>query len=289
MIIIRMTGGLGNQMFQYIYGQALQKKYNRKVYYDLTWYNLSSSHRYRELESHESFRLGAFGIKPDMISERTSTFFNSKVGKVYNILQNAWGSMGLPPIMPTYHVGYWNGEPYFENVKAEAAEMYKLPASQNENAQKYKKMMHEGPTSVSMHIRRGDYSKHPQLQVCTPEYYQAAFKYLETQFDDFCVFVFSDDIPYCKEVLGDQDNIVFIENCGTDLDEFQLMSECRHHVVANSTFSWWTAWLGENQNNDGRMVLSPPNWYNQPELYPQQMKFIDIHKIIPDRWTKIDF
>ena len=82
-------------MFQYIYGQAMQEKYNQKVYYDLTWYNLSSSHRYRELETHESFRLGAFGIQPEMISESTSRFFNSKVGKVYSLGQKFLAKLGI--------------------------------------------------------------------------------------------------------------------------------------------------------------------------------------------------
>ena len=174
MLIIRVTGGLGNQMFQYIYGQAIQEKYNKKVYYDLTWYNISSGHRHRELETHESYRLGAFGIEPDMISESTSRFFNSKPGKLYNLFQLKWANWGLKPLLPTYFLGYWNGEPYFENIKEQVPGIYTLPPSSNENAQSYKKMMHEGPTSVSMHIRRGDYKNHPQLQVCTPEYYKAA-------------------------------------------------------------------------------------------------------------------
>ncbi|MEM8859477.1 MAG: alpha-1,2-fucosyltransferase, partial [Chloroflexota bacterium] len=147
----------------------------------------------------------------------------------------------------------------------------------------------DGPVSVSMHIRRGDYAKHPQLQVCTPAYYQAAFEFLKSKFEDFCVFVFSDDIPYCKEILAGNENVIYVENCGTDLDEFQLMSCCKHHVVANSTFSWWSAWLGEMRNQDGRMVLTPPVWYNEPEKYPQQMRHIDVTKIIPDHWTKIYF
>jgi len=289
MLIIRVTGGLGNQMFQYIRGQALQEKYNKKVVYDLTWYNMSSNHRYRELESHESYRLAAFGIEPEMISEQTSTFFNSKIGKVYNLIQMKWFELGMRPLFPTYFVGYWNGEAYFENIKERVPGIYTLPPSENENAIAYKKMMEDGPTSVSMHIRRGDYQNHKQLQVCTPEYYNAAIEYLKTKLDDFCVFVFSDDIGYCKEILGGHDNIVFIENCGSDLDEFQLMSVCKHHVVSNSTFSWWTAWLGEHRNKDGRMVLTPPRWYNNPEQYAQQMRHIDITKIIPDRWIKIEF
>ena len=289
MLIIRVTGGLGNQMFQYIYGQALKERFNKKVLYDLTWYNMDSSHRYRELENHESYRLRAFGIEPEMISENTSNFFNSKLGKVYNLIQQQWFKWGLRPIMPTYFLGYWNGEPYFENIKESVTNIYELPTLTNENALKYKAMMESGPTSVSMHIRRGDYKNHAHLQVCTPEYYKAAMKHLNTKLDDFCVFVFSDDISYCKEILGEHENVVFIENCGTDLDEFQLMTHCKHHVVSNSTFSWWTAWLAENRYKDGRMVLTPPNWYKNPENFTQQLRFIDLDKIIPDRWTKISF
>ena len=289
MLIIRITGGMGNQMFQYVYGRVVQKKYNQNLALDLTWYNIDSSHRYRDLEGHESYKLSAFGIDPEVISHSTSKFFNSKVGKVVNLINLQFIQRKFKPLWTAYFQGYWLGESFFEHMKSDVAKMFDLPGIKNEKALLLKEQIESGPTSVSMHIRRGDYKNHKHLQVCTPEYYKSAISHLNKALGKYQLFVFSDDIAYCREMLQGNSNITFVEDAGTDIEEFQLMIYCKHHVISNSTFSWWSAWLGENKNLDDRMVLTPNRWFNQVEGESQAAKSQDVSKIIPDRWTKIEF
>lgn len=289
MLIIRITGGMGNQMFQYVYGRVVQKKYKQKLVLDLTWYNISSSHRYRELERHESYRLSAFGIEPEITNDFTSRFFNSKIGKLVNLIQFQLINRGAKPIGAAYYTGYWLGESFFEHMKDDVAQMFSLPSIQNPLALRYKAQIKSDRAAVSMHIRRGDYKNYAHLQVCTPEYYQCAIKYLDQKLSDYQLFVFSDDIPYCREILQGVNHITFVEDAGSDLDEFQLMIHCDHHVISNSTFSWWSAWLGENQSADSRMVLAPNRWFNHAAGQSEAAKTQDVNNIIPERWIKIEF
>ena len=276
-------------MFQYVYGRVIEKKYNQKLSLDLTWYNISSTHRYRELESHESYRLSAFGIEPEVVSEPASHFHNSKVGKLVNLIHFQLINRGMKPLWPAYFQGYWLGESFFEHMKDEVANIFKLPGISNQNALNFKEQVENGPTAVSMHIRRGDYKNYKHLQVCTPEYYKSAINYLDHALDEYQLYIFSDDISYCQEMLQGYDNLTFIEDSGSDLDEFQLMIHCKHHVISNSTFSWWSAWLGENKNKDNRMILTPNRWFNQKEGESQAAKSQDVSRIIPDRWIKVEF
>ncbi|MEM9773430.1 MAG: alpha-1,2-fucosyltransferase [Chloroflexota bacterium] len=287
MVIIRVTGGLGNQMFQYIYGQALSQKYNQEVAYDLTWYGMSSNHRYRELESHEKFRLKSFGIEPRAISQNSSTFFHSKPGKAFNIVANKIFGTGVKPVLPTYLIGYWLGEQYFKNIWEDVPKIFKLPKITNKKSLNYKEQIKDSNAAVSLHVRMGDYKNYPHLQVCSPAYYKNAVNYLESKLPNAKLFVFSDDIKNAREVLGKGNDMVFVEDAGSDLDEFQLMAQCNHHVICNSTFSWWGAWLGEHTNKDDRLVLAPVRWFNQTDSHAHR-KLHDVDRIIPPRWHKIE-
>ncbi|MFK7803251.1 MAG: alpha-1,2-fucosyltransferase [Anaerolineae bacterium] len=276
-------------MFQYVYGRVAEKKYNQKLAFDLTWYNISSSHRYRELEGHESYRLSAFSIEPELINDTQSQFFNSKPGKLVNLIHFNLIDRGIKPLGPAYFQGYWLGESFFEHMKDDVVDMFKITDIENQDALKYKRKIEGSSAPVSMHIRRGDYKNHKHLQVCTPEYYKSAIKHLDKTLGNYELFVFSDDIAYCQDMLKGIPNVTFIENGGSDVDEFKLMIHCKHHVISNSTFSWWSAWLGENRSNDNRMVLTPNRWFNQTEGESQAAKSQDVNKIIPERWTKVEF
>lgn len=290
MIIIRVTGGMGNQMFQYIFGRALQKKYNQKLAYDLTWYNISSSHRYSELQAHESFRLDVFDIHPDAIDVPQSNFFNSRVGKVFNGLHFQGIGRGMKPMFPAYYSGYWQGEAFFDNIKDEVVGIFKMPELTNDVAHNYASQIKEAPNAVSLHVRRGDSTKNPTLQICPPSYYQNAIQHIDSNLSEYNLFVFSDDVAYCREIFGDNKKITYVERAGIDLDDFHLMSLCDHHVIANSSFSWWSAWLGENKAKDGRIVMAPELWYRDlHKLAPRQRRYHHPDKILPERWVKIGF
>lgn len=120
--------------------------------------------------------------------------------------------------------------------------------------------------TVSIHIRRGDYVNHPNYWVVTPEYIQAALE----QFSDneYTFLIFSDDIQWCKEIFPE--GVIFME-VNNQFEDLCLMSLCNHNIIANSSFSWWSAFLNKNKN---KRVIAPQMWYSEykdlSDLYPQQ-------------------
>ena len=138
----------------------------------------------------------------------------------------------------------------------------------------------KGTPSVSLHIRRGDYLSDLKVSkvhgMCDIEYYQKAISYLSSRIQDPVVYVFSDDIEWCKKNLGFLKNKVFIDNTKTAIEDLELMRNCDHNIIANSTFSWWGAWLNEN---DDKIVVAPRKWF-----FSERMQHLTP---VPTEWMKI--
>jgi hypothetical protein len=167
-----------------------------------------------------------------------------------------------------YLNGFWQSENYFSNV-SELIRQQLQPTT--EILEKLKQ--HLNGKSVSLHVRRTDYvtsnGYHP---VQTLEYYSKGLEIIGN-YDQ--LLVFSDDINWCKENLK-YDNILFIEN-QDNIEDLWLMSLCDHNIIANSSFSWWGAWLNQNQN---KIVITPNNWFG-PQANLNELN------MIPDNWIKI--
>jgi len=117
--------------------------------------------------------------------------------------------------------------------------------------------------AVSLHVRRGDYVKNPQVLkefgICSIDYYKRAIKHIEDSVDSPTYFVFSDDLAWVKKNLPVGEKVVYIQGENiTDTEELTLMSKCKHNIIANSTFSWWGAWLNQNSN---KIVVAPTPWF----------------------------
>lgn len=156
--------------------------------------------------------------------------------------------------------GYLQTEKYFEHVEDEIRNLFTFHDHVQLGADKlYPKLDAE---TVSIHVRRGDYvdkqSHHP---LCTPEYYQAAIN--EFTDKNYYYIIFSDDINYCKEFFGEQENILYLNNTDPFID-LCLMSMCDHNIIANSSFSWWAAWLNKNKN---KKVVAPKQWFGPAYAY----------------------
>jgi len=140
----------------------------------------------------------------------------------------------------------------------------------------------EESTSVSVHVRRGDYASNPATNLyhgtCDPEYYLAAERKLRTEFGELTLFVFSDDPQWAKDNVQFQSNAVAVTHnlLERDYEDLHLMTLCDHHIIANSTFSWWGAWLCDNP---GKMVIAPRQWFRGAGLSAEDL--------IPEGWIRM--
>jgi len=159
--------------------------------------------------------------------------------------------------------GYFQSYKYFESFEKEIKNEFTFKPNILE---KCKNIILKYTNPVSIHIRRGDYVKHPNYWVVTPEYIQSALE----QFSDneYTFLIFSDDIEWCKEIFPE--GVIFMEG-NNQFEDLCLMSLCNHNIISNSTFSWWGAFLNKNKN---RRVIAPQMWYSEykdlSDLYPKQ-------------------
>lgn len=281
MVIIRIWGGIGNQLFQYVFGEYLRYRYNLEVKYDDGSYNSVDTLRKRELDildaeidydSSYSFSQ-CRGIKNRILR----TIFNL-TPKRHLIIEN---SKDIPITFKENHIyyfqGYWQSIKYYRWLKANVPN-FKLNSKEKIKAiRNYMNMIEMYNESVSLHIRRGDYFSPQNIKVygvCTKDYYCNALNYIYGILDKVKVFVFSDDIEWVHNNINLPDDAVIISNY--DIPQFmyiELMSHCKHHILSNSSFSWWGAVLKEHDNS---IVISPNKW-----------TLTSKHTLSLDKWIKI--
>ena len=279
MITTRIFGGLGNQMFQYAAGKALALRAGQTLRLDTHWFlhiSKNLTHRDYELSIYKNisaptgnylnfFQRNHFDRTHRFISEHIfdyeTTFFNL----CYEGNKN-WSDAFLTPENKNYNLnGYWQSEDYFKDCKDQIKHDFMFPELDDIRDLKFLQET-KMSTVVSLHVRRGDYISLDGSQtllgnVCTKEYYQSAIKLIQSKIDDFRFAVFSDEVNWVKENLSLPDNTLFIDwHTGKNsFRDMQLMSLCDHHIIANSSFSWWGAWLGQNEN---KIVIAPNRWLN---------------------------
>jgi hypothetical protein len=248
MIIVKLTGGIGNQMFQYALGRWLSFDRKTELAFDVSWYKISQRH----------YSLGNFQIvgKPATAYEKAKALFNKHIKEKTLLFDQKILSAPKNSNLD----GYWQNPKYFEGIEDVLKKDFTLKDFQGE---KFDAMLQKisKTNSVSLHVRREDYlaEKHASVYAeCKPEYYQKALEYLASKAGNINIFVFSDDTAWVKENLKIAASANFVSNGSfSDFQELMLMSACKHNITANSTFSWWGAWL--NQNPD-KMVIAPKKW-----------------------------
>lgn len=256
MIISKIQGGLGNQIFQWAYGKFLSTKNKTNLHLDLSFFTnqYGNTNRNFELNLFPKIDLPKSDItkKPFVYINDNFQFKNLNYDDQYNYYLN----------------GFWQSEKYF----IEVSDLIKDQLSPTED-QLITLKKNINPNSVSLHIRRSDYLTsngfHP---VQTLEYYKNAINKIG-KYEN--LYVFSDDIDWCKNNLEFK-NIVFVEG-KTNIEDLWLMSLCDHNIIANSSFSWWGAWLNNNPN---KMVIAPKLWFGQHVN-------INSGDIVPDEWIKL--
>lgn len=293
MIIVCLIGGLGNQMFQYATARAVAYRTNMPLKLDVTAF---ANYKLRP------YRLGCFNIIEDFATETEVRRFRRPRRRqiiaftTYEIKKHLlpWRGpkfveeQGLsfdPGILrideSAYLIGYWQSEKYFADVAELIRQEFTLKSEPDKlNEQVLDEI--EVANSVSLHIRRGDYISNPVTNkvhgVLGLDYYSRAVNYVASRTAQPHFFIFSDDIAWAKENLRLSFPLSFIEHNGKgrEYEDLRLMSRCKHHIIANSSFSWWGAWLNANPE---KIVVSPEKWFNDPSLESKDL--------IPEYWVKM--
>jgi len=273
--VIKIKGGLGNQMFQYAFYLALKEKH------PLTWYLFDNE---ETRFCHHGITLEAvFGIK---LSKKARWFrrlrrhFPIALRKAHHVEQENslqyderyLSERGLV----TWYEGYWQSEKYFNHVADLVRQVFCFRKElMSERTLQLAETLRDG-NHVSVHIRRGDYIPLADYHgLCDENYYQIAMRYIRERIPGAIFVFFSDDMDWVKLHLNEKESVYVDWNEGKESwQDMYLMSQCSHHIVANSSFSWWGAWLNEHPN---QMVVAPSQWF----------KFSPNYNIIPDRWTTL--
>lgn len=295
MIISWVSGGLGNQMFQYALGKVLAKKNSDQLYLDLTSYNpfISSTDTprsfeldifklsYLEASRSEIVRLSdsnpLINFVNSMFKIKVPTYPNGYIAET----SHAYQSNILQMKGNIYLKGFWQTEKYFKDDESLIRKEFQFKhAAKGKN-----KVILEGirnSNSVSVHIRRGDYVKVKATNnfhgTCNVNYYAKAIKYIYKNVSQPTFYIFSDDPAWCKKNLRFQSKAIFVDhNTGdSSWEDMRLMSNCKHNIIANSSFSWWAAWLNANPD---KIIISPKSWFRD--------KTVDTRDVVPSTWIKL--
>jgi len=271
MVISQILGGLGNQMFQYATARALSLSRAQPLLLDLAAFDGYNLHNGFELD--RVFNIDSVVAKPaDLLSVlgwRSPPLvrkvlkrrpFSPLRGEHLAIepAPNYWPQLQAMK-SPLYMMGYWQSESYFEDQRKSIRQDFRFRHTLvGVNASLAAKMT-DGP-SVSVHLRRGDYLSDQIMDVCSLDYYRAAAKYIEERIDRPAYYVFSDDASWVRSHVDFLPGATFIDhNIGLEsYQDMQLMSCCKHHIIANSSFSWWGAWLNPSQE---KIIVAPRTWF----------------------------
>lgn len=288
MIQMHLKGGLGNQLFQYALGRHLSLIHNSPLLLDITSFDNDKLRNY----SLDAFNICAH-IAP--INPK-NTFLKRLIHKIQFIKPFKYlrppgtvivenGFSFQPEIFNcstnSYLDGYWQSHRYFDAI----APIIRSDLTLKYPLSEYLAILEseiKSTNSVSIHVRRGDYANNPAITtyhgLCSLDWYQQAFEKMQTIVTDAKYFVFSDDPDWVKANLKLNAPTVYISPSadGKEAQDLYLMSQCQHHIIANSSFSWWAAWLNPNIEKN---IIAPKVWFSGANH--------DTKDLIPNDWIRV--
>lgn len=278
MITVKLIGGLGNQMFQYAIGRHLAEKNRTALSLDISTLLKRDEINYTP----RNFELNVFNVKySKLINKPSSSYFNKAYNKLFtstiNEKDHNYDSQVLSNKGNIYLNGFWQTEQYFKDIEEIIRKDFTFKATPNAiNINHIKNI--NAVNSVSIHFRRGDYITNSSAVdfhgICEPEYYQNAINEIKNKVTNPHFFIFSDDVEWVQENFIIDNATIISNNTASDaFEDMRLMAACKHNIIANSSFSWWAAWLN---NNPDKIVIAPKRWLKNIEI-----------DIIPVSWTKI--
>ena len=295
MITVNIIGGLGNQMFQYAFGYAVSKENKTLLKLDISGFNAYKLRKYElnlfriDQNVQIKFKNGSLLSK---VNSKENTFFDKAYSKSLRFLlkftdfyfeekkEFFFEKQVFDRKTDTYYYGYWQNEKYFKKYRDDILRIFCWKKIHHD-AEKYKQKI-INRESVSIHIRRGDYVTNINTNyihgTCGINYYKKATIEIKKIKKNVKFFIFSDDMDWAKDNLNFLDNKVFVElgKAIPDHEEMYLMSQCKHNIIANSSFSWWGAWLNQNL---AKKVIAPKIWFNNSKL--------NTDDLIPRSWLQL--
>ena len=290
MIIVKLKGGLGNQLFQYAVARQIANMHGAVLKIDTSFFETYELHTYS---------MWPYNIKENLaLPEEVNALTNQKMGVTNRIIRKA---LHIPPKLPQSYIkekyfqfdsdilnlpddvyldGYWQSEKYFADITEIIHNEFTVKNPQTGKDKELAEQINSCE-SVSLHIRRGSYTIPPYNAfhgICSLDYYQSCVEYISQKVKDPHFFIFSDDpkwaldnlkLPYPTTLIDHND-------AEKDYEDLRLMNQCKYHIIANSTFSWWGAWLCKNPN---KIVIAPRKWFNDSS--------INTDDLIPDGWIRI--
>jgi len=301
-VVASLFGGLGNQMFQYAAGRSLAVRTGARLILDATGFTLPQTRRAYALEGYAlaaEIRFDGYRHPPRLSAvqfpaprwpgwiDRAARLLRARnipIGRatgenalaVFNERSFDFDARFSHCGPQTYLVGYWQSERYFAEIAdLVRQELTYQRAPDAANAQWLARI--RAANAVCVHVRRGDYLLPAHFRhhgLCSADYYHRALRLVRERVTDPRFFVFSDDWAWCREHLADHDTVIVDANKpDAGQDELRLMAACRHHVIANSSMSWWGAWLAASED---QTVVAPTPWFTQRSETPD---------LLPARWV----
>lgn len=307
MIITRLMGGLGNQMFQYAAGLALAEHHRTSLKLDLSWYD---GEHLEYPAPHNRYALSCFNILEQFATEEEVVRCSGKglshsektiarlartlrLPRIAHLLRSSGKTYDnekffvrdpdfLAQPNPSYLQGMWQSETFFQTVSSLVHDHFSPRYPLSAEALRWEARIAAEKVSVSVHVRRGDYAADPRFRqsIGMPgsDYYQRAVGELADRFPGLHLFVFSDDPKQAKAGFRSAVPHTFLpETSATRAwEHLILMTRCDHSIIANSTFSWWGAWLNRNPN---QVVIAPEQWRRSPDY--------DCRDATPPKWMRL--
>ncbi|MDB5001950.1 MAG: hypothetical protein JWQ34_175 [Mucilaginibacter sp.] len=287
-------GGVGNQLFQYALGFALKKQLNKEVQFDTSYYyNNNDNDTTKRQLSLEAFSLtdlkknNSTTIIPQDIFAKVPRFLERIFLPYYKNSYTQEKQFKFDPNIfqvrnNAYLDGYWQSPKYFEGIEADLRNQLVLKNKMSAGAAIYSDLINSSNNSISIHIRRSDYlSKYSHIyHIQTSDYYTKSINCIlsNLQIEDITIFIFSDDIDWCKvNIKLPYKNIMIEDEKMYSYEGMVLMAQCKHNIIANSTYSWWGAWMNNYKN---KIVVAPKQWFIEPNQNAQY-----IQSIYPPSWV----
>lgn len=288
MIVVRLCGGLGNQLFQYAAGRRLAVARGVELVLDLGWYERTPSS-----DTPRPYELGHYPIQARPATPGEALWCRLHEGRLLRrlpFLPRRWRHcrekgfefdlliLDVPD--GTYLDGYWQSHHYFEDIAALIHAELTPVVPFGEQDEKVATLIAAG-NAVSVHVRRGDYVTHQMAAqthgLCSLDYYKAALAQVQSWVTQPHFFVFSDDPGWTREHLPLPGPATFVDHNGPAMafQDLRLMALCDHQITANSSFSWWGAWLNKRPD---KVVVTPRQWFAKQQ---------NLASLTPDNWIRL--
>lgn len=293
-VVVSLYGGLGNQLFQYATGLALASQHQAELLLDINWFEAVKT---KQNVTNRHYALSLLGVKDKTLNlSKKKGFLYQLARKLSLPIKNALDmpvyfeksyhfDAGIAQLaLPIHLDGYWQSYLYFESIKPLLDEQFTQVPRHLDDLNQAMFASIQSSHSVCVHIRRGDYVTNTNAAkhhgTCSIAYYQVAMKQMMQREPSIKFFIFSDDIPWVKVNLTPPGEHVFVDVNG-DQDvhyDLWLMCACRDFIIANSSLSWWAAWLSQHPE---KYVIAPENWFadgkqNTKDLIPESWKRLSI-------------